>query len=578
MKKILSFLILVPVVLNFFGCNQAGPKSESSDSSSQKSGIFEALTSLWESAYQNLPDPSGPSDGSTVLRFGDGTLYQAGRTNGVSYMNPAFDLYFTPPEDFFLLDEDLSGEVASLMEFNGPFVMEIAGGSGDGLSSMIIASEEVPPGTTERQWLLDHYSTLFTNRDEDAFRTVKIADLAFTRFEPGPSDLSSYYVRIENGIALSLILGDVAASEDREEAWLAGFSSLSAPSVETDYQKGTLYRDGYESRWLDTRFFLPLFMEWYFSEDLADTETFSCEFEAMSLAYDFYMALYTEVPAFEEERVEDYLGFLLADVKLGHPEGEWSGAFETVRIGNQDYLMAEFTERLDGYLSITRYYACRHHDRFVLLRLEFWDGEQQSAQTVLDSFFPWPATFSSLSEPYSAGTVHNGRYENLWANLAFDPNENALVIPSAKVPSLYLPGRELEGITEYSDCMVFPDFSCLILPEEDPYWISHASLLVYSEQLPASSTLVPDYLEVLPERATEADCNVRYTFDDYTWTAIIGGRYYTTLLSSSRSYNDPVYRKYYVRPEGDRIICLVATYTADNAAYIQSVLNSLYAP
>lgn len=578
MKKLLSTLIIVLFTFNFFGCIQIVSETDPSESSSQEGGIFDALSSLLEHAYQNMPDPSeSPKDGA-VLLFEDGTLYQAGRTDGVSYINPVFNLYFSPPEDFFLLDEDLSREVSDLLEFTGPFVMEMAGGSGDSLSSMIIASEEVPPGTTERQWLLDNCASLFADRDEDAFATVQIAGLDFTRFDPGLPELSAYYVRIENGIALTLVMGDVGISEGREEAWLAGFSSLSEPSGETAYKKGTLYRDGYESRWLDTRFSLPLFMEWYFSEDVADTGTFSCEFEAMSLADDFYMALYTEVPAFQEERVEDYLGFLLADVERGRPEGDWSGSFETVRIGNQDYLMAEFTDILDGYPSIMRYYARRQHDRFVLLRIEFWDGDQQSAQTVLDSFSSWPVKFPSSSEPYSAGTVRGGRYENPWAGLAFHQNEDALVFPSGKVPSLYLPGRELEGITEYSDCMVFPDFSCLILPEEDPYWISHASLLVYSEELPLSSTLVADYLKILPERATEPDCDVRYTFEDYTGTAVIGGQYYTTLLSSSRSYNDPVYRKYYVRPEGGRVICLVATYNADNAAYVQSVLNSLYAP
>lgn len=576
MKKYLAVFISLLIALSAPGCLRSQTEDSETSASQEDGGLFNTLSGLFTSVYENLPAPAEDSPAPDVLRYHNGSLYQAGAADAASYMNPSFDLYYAPPEDLLLIDSEFFDVFydAGLPDI---FLIELAGSSEDGESAFAIISAEVPAQTTVRQWMLQNFAVLFSDRDEAAFQSVDIAGQTFTRYEPGLHDPATYFTTIRDGIALSLVITSADEFPGREESWLAGFSSLSAPASKTEYQKGILNTDGYESLYLEERFSLPLFMDWYFSEDIADSDSFSCEFEAMSLNEDFYAAFYTEVPAFEEERTQDYLGFLMADIVSRYP-GDWSGEFEDVQIAGREYLMAEYSENIDGYLSITRYYTRRQHGRFVLLMLNYWAGDEENVQIFLDGFSPWTADLSPAACSYYEGTVQNGLYENHWADLAFEQTENSLAFPAAEVSSLYLPGRELEGITEFSDCMTLPEFSCLILPEEDPYWISHASLLIYAEELPASSTLVQDYIRLLPGRASEPDSNVRYTFENYTGCALIGGRLYTTLLSSSRSYNDPVYRKYFLREEDGRILCLVATYNAGHAPYVQSVLNRLYSP
>ena len=501
--------------------------------------------------------------GQSRLYDSSGRLYQIGWSTDASYANPFFDLYYSVPYDAYVWDEEYTRRCHSYWELGESAAIEFVSSWYDDSTTMLLFVDQVSSDFDLNSYVSDYYTAGSFFTDNLLFSTVTLAGKNFLRYAPAQGE-DVFYFYVQDGILLTIELWYVQTVPDSEDTWISGFETRADYMAPDSYQPPVYAGDSYENRWLDLSFDLPMFLNWAFDDTMYDTDTFSYELAASSYYSDFYMMLTTEVPAFPDCTAAEYLDQLWMPIA---DEAELLQYAAPVTIAGKEFLLLEYREPATYTPAVHQYYVYRLQDRIVLLYIFAYDQKASLIPMTLASFHIAGTDLYS-HEPYVPGALSGDIYSNPHMNLQLS---NYQLYDGQLLCDLYLSGHSPLGLTEQSDALTQPDFECLAMTSKAASQLTKCSVLVYSEQIDASSYMLHDYFITLRDRGEE----IHYTVDSALGTAWLGGKQYMTVFTYCDAQMKYAYRKYYYRIEGDRIFCIALSANEDTLESGQRYLYQL---
>ena len=369
MKRFLIFLLIL--------CLCAGCYAPPSPEKIQEL-LQEALSETEED--HNTPPSSGLDP--VALYDSSGNLYQIGRSTAYSYINAFFDLYFSVPEGYYIVNDATLREYQSYWQLGTACALEMYCAPEDDSVALALFTEQLILEIPLKQHVINNYTEAGHVRQDSEFSNITLAGKEFLRFAPeGSEDI--FYFYYQDGILLSMELLSAQLHPTSERTWRYAFFSKKDWTAVDSYVPPIFTDESYESRWLNLSFYLPVSWYWYEDETLDDSY-FTMEFSVMSLDESLYMSVTTEPILYDHMTSSEYLDMMWSSFQVDYPQMKLLQRDIVVTIAGKEFLLLECTE--DDY--VYRYYVHIFNNRVLLIYYSLLPGGEELADISLHYLRP----------------------------------------------------------------------------------------------------------------------------------------------------------------------------------------------
>ncbi len=559
-------------------------------------------------ALKHLPSLREDSP-ACVLTDQRGSLYQIGYTTAFYWRNPYFDLYFKVPDTVSVSDDNVGKRLHQALELPETMVVESVMWTAEQETVMILYTDQV--GSPLSILAFKEYMLRMNGSPEDRVEGAS-PDVSFTtiagksmfRYAPSGTD-DVYYAYEKNGLLLTVQLIGVGAVEGAEDAWMYSFRDAAAYVKASGYEEGLYTDDTYESLYLDLRFTLPLWTTWDFNGYEPTGPEYSCEIAVASLDNTLYASLETQVVN-TELSAKETLELLAGNFMISYPDTKYSLEHEEASFGGQTWEMCELLLKDENNNKwIRQYYLQLKDSRMILLNVTAPEGSKDAIESLLAAFSPLGVTETLYdNRPYTPGSTLYAETEpedepgdsadsSQQADSETDPAAQApepevlgyvheqmgLYYEGASFPEELLREAFGAGIRssggDPENTPTVPDFEFLWYEDQDPALFDQEFLVIWSEELPASSRQAEQYLLLLKNRLDSLFAPGTYIYEDYYSTAFIGGNLYVSMLAARLYDDDYAKLKAYFRVQGDRAFCILGQAKSEHLLDLQLLIDRL---